>query len=227
MLKKFNFIDRKGEPLPCTPHVDKDKEVNLENLSFNTRKGKLHIVEQLKDGSKRWLKKQTLLSRGAYGAVYLYETEDKQHTVVAKEFEDVEEFMVEQGLALTVGAVCGVVHSVPLNGNIIMHQYAGDLEDLALHVDVCAKITLFVAELLDCLWKNHGLVYTDVKVKNTLYRCEDDGFISIALGDIGSIEKYKEKALTEYISTFPLPSKQDLKVQRGKLEYVETELGQL
>lgn len=214
----FRFVDRQRKPLPCRPRVHKDK-VNLNNLSFKE--------EKLTDG-EQVLTKQRLLSSGTYGNVYLYETDDKQHTVVVKEFEDEEDFTAERDLARTVGAVCGVVHSVPLDGKIIMHQYDGDLEKLTLHIDVCAEITLAIANMLDCLWKTRGVVYTDVKVENTLYWCEDDGFISIALGDIGSMEKYKEEeALTEYIATFPLPSKKDLASQRTHLLYVETKLEEL
>ncbi len=214
----FRFVDRQRKPLPCPQRVHKDK-VNLNNLSFKE--------EKLTDG-EQVLTKQRLLSSGTYGNVYLYETDDKEHTVVVKEFEDEEDFTAERDLAQTVGAVCGVVHSVPLDGKIIMHQYDGDLEKLTLHIDVCAEITLAIANMLDCLWKTRGVVYTDVKVENTLYWCEDDGFISIALGDIGSMEKYKEEeALKEYIATFPLPSKKDLASQRTHLLYVETKLEEL
>ena len=219
------FIDRDGRPIPCTPRVN---HVNLKNLSFE--KGSDSYVEQL-DGSKRVFNRIRLLSQGSHGNVFLYQTNDKQHAFVVKEFEKDNEFEVEQGLVLSVGAMCGVVHSVPLDGKIIMHQYDGDLEELTLHVDVCVKIAHAVGQMVSCLWTERAVVYADIKIENILYRCEkDNGFVSIALGDIGSMETYTGEPLTEYIATYPLPSKKkdlDLARQRTHLTYVETKLKHL
>lgn len=107
---------------------------------------------------------------------------------------------------------------------IIMDEANGTLFDLKnqLTLKEAIDITIIIMKQLIYLYK-HGLNYYDIKLSNILYKCVKGKYISIHLGDIGSIYPKNKDGVNYYTSTYRLPSteyKNDIGVLKSISKHV-------
>lgn len=103
-------------------------------------------------------------------------------------------------------------HNNERHGFIIMEYMDGTLEDYLrnnrnMSYDVIKKIFADLAAQFYC-FSRYGLMYTDIKLPNILYKCnknDKDNFIDFTLGDLGGITNTNVN--NEGVATFPPPER--------------------
>ena len=143
------------------------------------------------NGEKMELKKK--IGEGTYGEVLLF-TKGKYSIVIKKPFEDpyeepyvIDKFLEKSGECNHFIIPFKVVFDQHGNPFVIMQEANGDLMDLNLTNKLKEEVVKIMADFMLCFY-NKGLIYSDLKLENLLYKCEGDE-ISFFLGDIGSFSK--------------------------------------
>lgn len=90
-----------------------------------------------------------------------------------------------------------VIHDQYGNPFVIMQEANGDVFSL-LNYNLSSRfrnqMIYHYVKAIGKLWKNGGIVFTDMKTENLLYQCHQDG-ISLYFGDIGAFSK---RGMKEY-----------------------------
>lgn len=90
-----------------------------------------------------------------------------------------------------------VIHDQYDNPFVIMQEANGDVFSL-LNYNLSKRfrnqIIFHYVDAIGKLWRNGGIVFTDMKTENLLYQCHHDG-ISLYFGDIGAFSK---RGMREY-----------------------------
>ena len=158
------------------------------------------------------------ISSGSYGYVCLYQTLDDSHAVAVKQGEVAEDAEV----LMAVKGKCSVVngHGFRIDASkttiLVMEAMTGNLRDFKtkymdnktgnpIGPEGMYKIFVVLYNLLSafhCLYQL-GLYYTDIKLENTLFNC-DQGALRLYLGDLGSaVRKTTVKDKGFVVTTFP------------------------
>lgn len=168
------------------------------------------------DGKKMTLKKK--IGEGTYGEVLLF-TYEKYSIVIKKPFEDPyeEPFVIDKFLEKS--KECNhfiipfkVVFDQHGNPFVIMQEANGDLVDLNLTNKLKEDVVKIMADFMLCFY-NKGLIYSDLKLENLLYKCENQD-ISFFLGDIGS---FSSVGRNNPSTTHPPPETLDGKTYKNNL----------
>jgi serine/threonine protein kinase len=200
-IKKIN-IDKNLERKICQKKIIYDIS-NIKNAIEN--RDKLYIDNVL-------FIKEKEIAKGAYGRVFSYKNENNEYICVKKSLKgkksDLESdikiinYMKSKNICET-----SYVKSYIVSDYLIIMEYMdGNLKN-SLNIQPLQKIEIFkeLVKHIYCL-ERYDLYYTDIKLINTLYRCNNDGTIEIYLGDIGSIEKF-DNFVNDYdaVSSYPPP----------------------
>lgn len=168
------------------------------------------------DGKKMKLKKK--IGEGTYGEVLLYSL-DNYSIVIKKPFEDpyeepyvIDEFLEKSKECNHFIIPFKVVFDQHGNPFVIMQEANGDLMDLNLTNKLKHEVVKIMADFMLCFY-NKGLIYSDLKLENLLYKCEGEE-ISFFLGDIGSFSKIGRLNPS---STHPPPETADDRNHRNNL----------
>lgn len=173
---------------PKSTNLDAYEVVDSNGIIKNKETGNtLHFVKQI--------------GQGSFGVVNLYATyDDKQNIIdaivikkIATSSNDNEESIV--GFIKHHNIRCDILNARVLGVSgthiyILYPFYDGSLDDIRVqlikleHTEKL-KIISKILEQLVCLYR-HGLLYTDLKLQNTLYKC-NGGNIDVCLSDLGGI----------------------------------------
>lgn len=179
------------------------------------------------------MKKKKSLGSGTFGEVYLYEIKIEnsiKSVVVKKPLKGADPYEEPDILKNYMGDTKNCNHySVPIrsiedqNGNpfIIMQEANGMVNQIILDDRLKIKLIKFLTKSLECYYKK-GLLYTDLKTENILYKCRDEK-IEFYLGDIGSfVPEYNSKNKNYATATFIPPeyAEKSVKATRETLLYV-------
>jgi len=106
-----------------------------------------------------------------------------------------------QGFCNTINAIVLELNNNIYNKNVVvsvMDMMDGSLAELRKIKSLGELIIIIkkIAEMLQCIY-DKGLIYTDIKLGNVLYKCYDDLKLKLSLGDLGSIcTKGRKEAYT-------------------------------
>ena len=155
------------------------------------------------------------LGSGAYGSVLLYCDSAKRYQVAVKIFyerrDEYDQLMnndeydlIKQIFSGGGADACHIVNARSIKllvdgvmyEAVVMNRMDGSLDDLvakipadAMTVPTALNIMRVLAQTAACLLAN-GYIYTDYKLANLLYRCQQDlEQVSIVYGDLGGLER--------------------------------------
>jgi hypothetical protein len=147
-----------------------------------------------------------VLYGGSYGLILKYENLTGQASFIALKIGNISDDM--KAIRIIKGSRCKnlIVPSVLKPKYLVMEFVSGNLEDLIDitkindHVgnQVLLNIIDQIIQVFKCLM-DLGLFYTDIKVQNILYRCQDNNVIQIILGDLGSAKTVFQTASCTFI----------------------------
>ena len=158
-------------------------------------------------GHEKFIKGK-VISSGAYGDVYIYESNITHKKIAVKHFkEHFDGEMLLLSLWELNGDIhkfmeCGLVNARALGGRVIMNLMDGNLNDLVHSLNLNEGMVKEVIRQLTvgaiCL-KEKGYKYADYKAVNILYEKDGDGF-KLYYGDLGSIDILGGE---DAVATFP------------------------
>jgi len=194
----------------------------------NKYKYKVDISDDLQTikCNKRIYILSSLLGQGSYGKIYFFKTIDGLEDNVVLKIEYTKKINVptEKKISEVLEEEsCGTVllryiKSINQTSNhfYVMNKMSGDLTGLINNVVLPNKnnggiqgFLLLIEDIrsqISCLAKK-GYYYTDLKPGNVLYCNEDNGSITVSLGDLGSVHSTHRYQ----IATFPPPEYSDSK----------------
>jgi len=142
------------------------------------------------------------INKGVFGTVFNYSSVDGKYSVAVKTYvndDDPEIEIIEAINSKDKMSACETVNSKILelynsktkkkSKVAVMDLMDGTLKDLIkfkLSSEIILEIIFKLANNLECL-NNIGLIYSDLKGPNILYKCFKNNNIKISLGDLGSI----------------------------------------
>ena len=190
--------------------VDDDvNHINLHNVETVGYGGYINIFYKDKD-KKHKLNVIKKLSKGSYGEVYSYTTEEETpYKIAVKTFDDMNNFIYEENIINKHHDIltdCKLLPSRAENGHVLLPLKDGNLHEYITEIDNLNDMKVIsilknLSETLYCLSRN-GLFYTDFKTENILYsEISGEDKISLHLGDLGSICESGEK----HITSIPYP----------------------
>jgi serine/threonine protein kinase len=159
---------------------------------------------------------QRRIAFGAYGSVCEYKNEKNEYIIIKLSKNDDEEDLKQDIVILNYmkhNNICDNIYvkSYIVSKSAIIMDYMDDNLEKCVNLPINQKILIFeeVVKHIYCLEKAN-LYYTDIKLQNILYKCNNDGSINIILGDIGSIVNGNVLKL-KYggIATYPPPEFND------------------
>ena len=186
---------------------EKNSEVNNQPFCISSDMKYIHFK------GVKYIKNETILSRGGYGMVYSYHNNDTNHKLVMKKFMVPHEYKHEEVKSrilyekLMDGKIKNTISSYYNEDNsvIIMPMKDGDLNDKdtisTLSVETKNQIYKNVVLTMINMLKN-DLFYCDLKPGNILFSKQNDNTPLIYLADIGGIIfdpiKYETPNYPEY-----------------------------
>ena len=149
------------------------------------------------------MKRTKLLGEGDYGKVYLYSIENielvikitKPNISIDDDTSTVENYLPKKCKESVIPL--RIIKDKYKNPFLIMQIADGDLKGIEVDEKLKFAILINLADSLDCLLKK-GIIYTDLKLENILYKCIEDK-LAIYLGDVGSLDKYGETFTNGFI----------------------------
>jgi serine/threonine protein kinase len=157
------------------------------------------------------------ITSGANGEVLIYK-KDEYSVVVKKSIEDpyeepliISKFLEKSGYCDHYIIPFRLIFDQNNNPFVIMQEANGSLDSLKLTDDIKKAVIVVMAEFLQCFIER-GLIYSDFKLENMLYKCEGKK-LCIFLGDIGSFEQVGKLNITV---THPPPESLEKRVSNSK-----------
>lgn len=186
---------------------------------------KIFNIEQIEDVrpfgynyiiNKKLFKYKKEIARGSYGRVCEYVNDNNECIAIKLSLsnnisdlkQDIEilNYMKMHNICTNI-----YVKSYIISNYAIIMDYMHDNLKKCLTLSTSRKILIFgeIVKHIYCLEKAN-LYYTDIKLQNFLYRCNNDETINILLGDIGSIVNGNTPDLKNFGSaTYPPPEFND------------------
>lgn len=202
-FNKFTY-DRSTIIIPVKPKQKKDDD-EKKSPKVDDRLRYPYPSKLVYDNTSDFIFKKQIAC-GGNGCVYLY-TDSKDNTIALKVTNDSVEVDMVKDLEGCTTCDGSTKHGFK-TCNIVQCRYLDQLHDgkqpiyflLLPKMDGAVdetdiydwkliehlKFILFCVYEFGCLYKR-GLVYTDIKLANLLYKCTSKGVLEIVLGDIGSI----------------------------------------
>ena len=189
-------------------------DVNLVKISQN----KIEIKNPY-TRSQYILKKSKILGEGTYGKVIKYTDRQNKVFLAAKFAKDKDEEEVSNSLK-NIGCevlkvkFCKEIRQEDKFNYVFFTELAdGDLQSWVkkyprgIPLETLNNVLTSIWKQLNCLLQ-HGLLYTDLKISNILFKCDDPDYLGennvrIILGDIGSLHYEKILNGRRYLSTYP------------------------
>ena len=201
--------------------IELEEYIFSDKLNVNLVKIGKNLIE-ITDPSNRLkytLQKSKILGQGSYGKVIKYTDRKNKVSLAVKFAKDKDEEEVSNNLKnigceiLRVKFCKEIRRSDGFNYVFFTELADGDLEKWVkkypggIPVETVNNILKSIWKQLNCLLQ-HGMLYTDLKLRNILFKCDDpehlgEKDVRIILGDIGSLSYEKIINGRKYISTYP------------------------
>lgn len=150
-----------------------------------------------------------IINQGSYGVVCLYKNSINEAFVIKKGKIDSDINIINYLKKLNI-CLFSYVNSKYISNFLIMEYMDGNLRDIVSKTKF--NINLSFEQIIDiisiliydfiCLTQNK-LIYTDIKLENILYRCNNDNTFSVILADIGSIINMNLDNKDSALATYP------------------------
>lgn len=136
---------------------------------------------------------------GGYGKVLLYKIDNFSVTIKIPLYDIYEEINIIEEYLKKVKNIDHYIIPYKIiyddhNPFLITQEANGNLDDICWGEEddkIKKQTILYIYKAMKFFYDNK-LIYTDLKIENILYKCEDDG-ISLFFADIGSFEKLGNK----------------------------------
>lgn len=186
------YINSKSNLIKYNNCKNNNNIINLNDVNIIEKNNKHFLIYKKKNNIFNTNK---YIDEGSYGSIYAFITKNKEKVAV-KFFNSNKDNEIKILKKLEKKKIpCNIINSklFKIDNNYInvMNLMDGTLSNLngkfnKLGYNNINKIIKNLAINLNCL-NNNNLSYTDIKSSNILYKCMDDNYIYIVLGDIGSI----------------------------------------
>ena len=177
------------------------------------------------------------IGEGAFGSVWLYYDNNNQVSLAIKETKDEKELIISNAL---LKSSCDVLKVRGLKKHIyIMEQAEGDMYSFMkkLKKPVSIKFIFNIVEQVRrqilCIGNLHpSFMYSDVKLKNILYKCHNPNNLNdirVFLGDLASAIPRYHNGMPIYDTTYlPLPQNNfTIRNNQEKLNWISWQIGAL
>lgn len=191
------------------------KNIDLNKLSITFEKDENRIKVFYKKGKQNIeLNEKKLIGEGSYGKVYHYFNKPHNLNVALKTFSNTEDdeikvlnAMERKNIDCNILA-CKILTATDPNyssqqiSTIACELYSSSLDNYELMNLLTIKDKILIIKQLAndllCLEKEK-LVYTDLKLENTLFKCLSKKKFKVTLGDIGSICMKENDGIATYV----------------------------
>ena len=214
--KKLTEKNKQGpiyDIIKCNFSSFKNIDLNKLSIAFDKKKKKI-LVFYKKDKTNIELNEKKLIGEGSYGKVYHYFNKKHNLNVALKTFSDPEDYEIEVITAIQRKNIdCNILsckllttpdpyYSASNINTIACELYSSSLDNYELLELLTLKDKILIIKQLAndllCLEKKK-MVYTDLKLENTLFKCLSNTKFKVTLGDIGSICMNENDGVATYV----------------------------